>query len=117
MISFDFDKDCCGCHACMNACPVNAIRMEANKEGFLLPNVDGNTCIKCGKCDKACPHLNGANNIEKYSLESFRDIPSYLYFLDSKEREDSASGGFVVAAMKSCLDRGGLVCGCVWEKK
>lgn len=55
MISFDFDKDCCGCHACMNACPVNAIRMEANKEGFLLPNVDGNTCIKCGKCDKAVP--------------------------------------------------------------
>ena len=117
MISFDFDKDCCGCHACMNACPVNAIKMEANKEGFLLPNVDGNTCIKCGKCDKACPHLNGANNIEKYSPESFRDIPSYLYFLDSKEREDSASGGFVVAAMKSCLDRGGLVCGCVWDKK
>ena len=31
MISFDFDKDCCGCHACMNACPVNAIKMEANK--------------------------------------------------------------------------------------
>lgn len=116
MISFDFDKDCCGCHACMNACPVNAIKMEANKEGFLMPNVDGDTCIKCGKCDKICPHLNGAKNIETYSLNSFKDKASYLYFLNGKERKESASGGFVFAAMKACLERGGVVCGCVWDE-
>ena len=36
--------------------------------------------------------------------------------MDSKEREESASGGFVFAAMKSCLDNGGVVCGCVWDE-
>ena len=116
MINFNFDKDCCGCHACMNACPVNAIQMKPNQEGFLMPNVDRNVCIKCGKCDRVCPHLNGVKNIVTYSLDSFKNIPSYLYFLDSKEREHSASGGFVFAAMKSCLERGGLVCGCVWDE-
>lgn len=116
MIHFDFDKDCCGCHACMNACPVGAIKMKPNKEGFLMPNVNMDACIKCGKCEKVCPHLNTASNIATYSLESFKDKLSYLYFLNSKEREESASGGFVFAAMKSCLDNGGVVCGCVWDE-
>ena len=116
MISFDFDKDCCGCHACMNACPVGAIKMKPNKEGFFMPNVNMDVCIKCGKCEKVCPHLNTTSNIATYSLESFKDKSSYLYFLDSKERKESASGGFVFAAMKSCLANGGVVCGCVWDE-
>lgn len=73
MISFDFDKDCCGCHACMNACPVGAIKMKPNKEGFFMPNVNMDVCIKCGKCEKVCPHLNTTSNIATYSLESFKD--------------------------------------------
>ena len=47
-------QNCCGCSACYSICPVNAIVMEADKEGFLYPRVDHNKCIKCFKCLKVC---------------------------------------------------------------
>ena len=37
------ESECCGCAACANACPVDAIRMEEGKEGFVFPKVDLNT--------------------------------------------------------------------------
>ena len=30
---------CCGCGACADACPVQAIRMVPDREGFLYPEV------------------------------------------------------------------------------
>lgn len=117
MIDFNFDQDCCGCSACANSCPVNAISMKPNVEGFLMPIVDIQTCIECNKCEKVCPHLNTTSDISSYSLSCFKDIPSYLYYTQDKARENSASGGFVYAAMKRCLDNGGIVSGCVWNEQ
>ena len=34
------ESECCGCAASANACPVDAIRMDEGKEGFVIPNVD-----------------------------------------------------------------------------
>lgn len=31
---------CCGCSACMTICPVEAIEMKHDKEGFLYPNME-----------------------------------------------------------------------------
>ena len=52
---FDKEKNCCGCSACMNVCPKNAIHMEENKYGFVFPKIDENLCIKCGACMQGCP--------------------------------------------------------------
>ena len=41
---------CCGCGVCGAVCPVNAIRMEADDEGFLYPQLDRITCVDCGLC-------------------------------------------------------------------
>lgn len=40
-------------HKCpmINICPVGAI----TQEGFGLPKIDPEICIKCGKCTKFCP--------------------------------------------------------------
>ena len=46
--------DCCGCGACLNICPRNAIKMEADEYGFLYPEIDSNLCIGCRKCKSVC---------------------------------------------------------------
>lgn len=116
MIQFDFDKWCCGCTSCASACPVNAITMQPNGEGFLMPVVDEAKCIHCDKCDKVCPHLNNSECLSEFSLNSFEDKPSYLFFSNREERKDSASGGFVYEAMRLSLKDGGIACGCVWNQ-
>lgn len=45
---------CCGCSACCSACPAGAIRMEPDEEGFLYPVIDGEKCIRCGRCLSVC---------------------------------------------------------------
>ena len=49
---------CTGCGACNNCCPVDAIEMLEDQEGFKYPNIDMDKCISCGKCKKVCP-MNG----------------------------------------------------------
>lgn len=48
-------KYCTGCGACYNICPKDAIHMEPDSEGFLVPLVDEEQCIHCGLCEKTCP--------------------------------------------------------------
>lgn len=48
-------NECCGCTACVFACPENAISMFPDEEGFLYPVVDASVCIGCKACLKACP--------------------------------------------------------------
>ena len=45
---------CTGCGACNNCCPVDAIEMLEDQEGFKYPNIDMDKCISCGKCKKVC---------------------------------------------------------------
>lgn len=115
MIDFNFEQDCCGCASCVNCCPVGAIEMRGNEEGFLIPVVNKDICINCGKCDKSCPHLNTSTDRSGFSLNSFKDKKAYLYYSNSQKRKDSASGGFVYDVMLSCLKEGGAICGCVWD--
>lgn len=53
-------EKCTGCTACKNICPVNAISMGQNEEGFFYPVIDTNLCVDCKKCQNVCPanHLN-----------------------------------------------------------
>lgn len=47
-------EECCGCTACWAICPVNAIEMRTDEEGFLYPVVDAAKCIRCYKCLSVC---------------------------------------------------------------
>lgn len=48
-------NQCCGCTACYAICPVSAIEMKSDEEGFFYPLVDEKKCINCGMCKKVCP--------------------------------------------------------------
>ncbi len=50
------DKEsCCGCTACAEICPVGAIAMEIDEEGFEYPQIDLKKCKRCYLCIKVCP--------------------------------------------------------------
>ena len=88
MNSIDIQRkeECYGCSACRQICPVGAISMQNDEEGFLYPKIDNKSCIECGKCKKICPY---------YKKERNTNI-KFFYAAKAKEnsiRENSASGG------------------------
>lgn len=48
-------EDCCGCTACYAVCPVGAVIMRPDEEGFLYPVVSAEECVRCYKCIGVCP--------------------------------------------------------------
>ena len=53
-----FVDGCCGCGACLNICPKDAISLREDTEGFACPSVDTEKCIDCSLCVKTCPVLS-----------------------------------------------------------
>ena len=58
-VLFKDKKECCGCTACYAVCPVKAIKMVADSEGFEYPIINKDKCIKCHKCVKICSFKKG----------------------------------------------------------
>ena len=56
---FKIKTECCGCGICKAVCPVNAISMKLDNEGFYYPIIDEAMCIHCKKCTKACISIQG----------------------------------------------------------
>lgn len=48
-------KDCVGCSACRAVCPMCAIEMIPDEEGFLYPRIRESICIRCQRCINVCP--------------------------------------------------------------
>lgn len=102
-------KDCCGCAACVNICPHNAISMVENYEGFLYPEIDEAKCVSCGLCQKACPVLSKDNN-------NFKKPDCYAVMADDETRKVSSSGGAFSILADYILDKKGYICGCTFDK-
>lgn len=105
MITIKDKEKCCGCSACMNICPVNAIEMTPDSQGFLYPSANTQTCINCGKCEAVCPIINP----EKES--AFEQEAYIIQHKDSEILKDSTSGGAFTAIAESVLEKGGVVFG------
>ncbi len=100
-------EQCCGCGACANKCPKQAISMLPNHEGFLHPVVDAGKCVECGACEKACPGQNPAYN-ENALKEAF-----VIQNKNDAIRYQSTSGGAFSAIAEEVIRRGGIVFGAV----
>lgn len=51
-------EQCCGCSACYAICPVDAVSLKKDAEGFFYPIVDNQKCTHCGLCNQVCPFNN-----------------------------------------------------------
>lgn len=98
-------ENCCGCGACANACPSNAITMIEDEYGFIYPNINETICINCQKCKKQC----------QYQCEVKLSEPVSTYAAMSSDKElllKSASGGVFASIARAVINKGGLVAGC-----
>lgn len=102
------DKDCTGCYACYNVCPVNAIKFIENSQGFKFPSIDYNKCIECGLCLKTCP-------INSIQLKNTTNPDCYAIMADDKIRYKSSSGGIFTILANHVLSQGGYVAGAVFD--
>ena len=100
---------CCGCHACYNICPKNAITMIEDKKGFMYPVINHDKCINCGLCKKVCPILNNKKE-DKKQIEAYA-----CYNLNEYERMNSSSGGIFILIAKEIIGRGGVVFGASFD--
>ena len=98
-------KDCTGCSACLNSCPVGCIVMSADEQGFRYPKIDRSSCINCGQCEGVCPVRNLADNNHTESL--FYGCKH----VDDDVRRHSSSGGFFYELARSVILSGGTVFG------
>ena len=111
MIDKIVDKELCtGCSLCYNICPMNAIKMKINNEGFFYPTINS-LCIECEICKKKCP-VNNARLLKNHT-------PKNCYAAQVKdltELKNSSSGGMFSVFAKDILNDQGAVYGACQEQ-
>ena len=98
------EDKCCGCEACCNVCPRQAITMKENRRGFVYPSIDEEKCINCGLCKSVCIYQN----------EAPKTSPLAAFAAATKSKElikKTASGGFFSVCAEKILRQGGVVYG------
>ena len=109
MIEINNKMNCCGCMACVQACPKQCISMCMDEEGFYYPKPDLASCIKCGLCEKKCPLLNLQESI----------IPRQIYAAKNKEKKilkRSSSGGAFFCFASKIIEQEGVVFGAKFDE-
>lgn len=105
-------ENCCGCSVCADICPVHAIEMKTDLEGFLYPEIDNVKCISCNLCNLVCnfkPIKRGGKEL---------DIP-LAYGVKHKrqfERDSSRSGAAFIGIFDVILKNKGVIYGAVMQK-
>lgn len=109
MIQTKDKKDCCGCGACMNACPHKCIDMVPDEEGFLYPFVDATKCVNCNLCEKVCPIINVKPD------KPFAQTAYVMQHKDEQVRHESTAGGAFTAIAEWFIQQGGVVFGASYD--
>lgn len=98
---------CCGCAACVDACPMSAVKMVMDAEGFLYPRIEASACIRCGRCEEVCP----------MGEESAGTQNLYFGVQAKTERADSSSGGVFPLLAGYVFQRQGVVYGAAFDER
>lgn len=110
ILNFLEPKDCCGCCACINVCPTQALFFSQDDFGFIRPNLDKTKCIECGICTRICPQFN--------DVESSK--PNEVFAALNKNESvviKSSSGGIFYALAEYVISEGGYVLGVTLDEK
>lgn len=114
-VLFSGKEDCCGCQSCAAICPMRAIEMAPDENGFVFPKIHKENCIGCQACVSACGlHQRIGRQTEGpwYAAAGRGDVAqsaSAGVFV-SLAREIIAQGGVTFGAAYQLLDDGIHVC-------
>lgn len=96
---------CTGCRACVQACPMQCVKMEMDERGFHYPVIDHDVCISCNRCHKICPVLQ-----DRQKQITYPD--AFVGYAKQKEIvNNSSSGGIFSLLAETILEEGGTVFG------
>ena len=101
--------DCCGCSACYSACPIKAISMAEDEEGFLYPRINYSQCIDCGLCIKMCPNITKNECGKTGSFYAVKHKQNDI-------RNASSSGGVFSAMAQTIVSDSGIVYGAAYDE-
>ena len=110
LINIEQKPECCGCNACGDICPKQAISFVTDEEGFWYPQIDKSKCVDCGLCEKVCPMLH----VDE--LRERNTAPPVCYEGQHKNIEvvfASTSGGMFTALADAAYRKKGYVGGAV----
>ncbi len=113
MIVIEKKEDCCGCCACVDACPQKAIVLTTDIEGFWYPEIKKEMCVDCGICDRICPELH-IIDLKKNDFEKPVSTIAAVH-KSMKIRWDSTSGGVFSAFAEKMYEQGGYVSGAIYN--
>ena len=104
-------RQCTGCGACVNICPVDAIDYieDCPSDGSLVAKIRTDKCIGCNKCRDICPQINPPHNTNvTYPI-------CHAVMASDEIRKMSSSGGAFTVLAEYILAQGGEVCSVAWN--
>ncbi len=109
MQSFLSPQMCTGCAACAASCPNQCIKMVADDDGFLYPQIQVDRCTDCHFCASVCPVLHP---------KSLTHTPDAYAVMNKNEdiRERSSSGGVFFLLAEYIIEQGGVVFGAKFDE-
>lgn len=113
----EIKEKCCGCSGCYHICPVSAITMEKDEEGFEYPKINSEKCIHCNLCKKVCTFNNEYTVKLNVNKNSFAQEYYACIAKDENVRMRSRSGAAFYLIAKKILQNGGIVYGIALNKQ
>lgn len=104
---------CCGCGACITACPQGALALRVNQDGFYCAVADSAKCNNCSLCLNVCPKFDS-----NYCAapKQFTSVPLFAAWSNNAEsRAKSASGAIAYEIALYGLANGYKIAGAAFD--